>query len=66
MFRAPPSAFSALAAGGVDVASMANNHGMDYGESGLRDSLAAARRHRFPVIGIGLNDTQAYRPFRAR
>jgi poly-gamma-glutamate capsule biosynthesis protein CapA/YwtB (metallophosphatase superfamily) len=64
-FRAPPSAFSALAAGGVDVASMANNHGMDYGEAGLRDSLAAAKRHRFPVIGIGLNDAQAYRPYRA-
>jgi poly-gamma-glutamate capsule biosynthesis protein CapA/YwtB (metallophosphatase superfamily) len=64
VFRAPPSAFSALAAGGVDVVSMANNHGMDYGETGLRDSLAAAKRYRFPVIGIGLNDTQAYRPYR--
>jgi poly-gamma-glutamate synthesis protein (capsule biosynthesis protein) len=64
VFRAPPSAFAALAAGGVDVASMANNHGMDYGEAGLRDSLAAAKQYRFPVIGIGLNDTQAYRPYR--
>jgi poly-gamma-glutamate capsule biosynthesis protein CapA/YwtB (metallophosphatase superfamily) len=65
VFRAPPSAFSALAAGGVDVASMANNHGMDFGEMGLRDSLAAARSARFPVIGIGLDDAQAYRPYRA-
>jgi poly-gamma-glutamate capsule biosynthesis protein CapA/YwtB (metallophosphatase superfamily) len=65
VFRAPPSAFDALAAGGVDVASMANNHGLDYGEVGLRDSLAAARGARFPVIGIGLNDAQAYRPYRA-
>ena len=64
VFRAPPSAFAALAAGGVDAASMANNHGLDYGEVGLRDSLAAAKRYRFPVIGIGLNDDQAYRPFR--
>ena len=64
VFRAPPSAFSALAAGGVDVASMANNHGMDFGEAGLRDSLAAARAQGFPVIGIGLNDAQAYRPYR--
>jgi poly-gamma-glutamate capsule biosynthesis protein CapA/YwtB (metallophosphatase superfamily) len=63
-FRAPPSTFVALRDGGVDVASMANNHGMDFGESGLRDSLAAARRYRFPVIGIGLNAKQAYRPFR--
>jgi poly-gamma-glutamate capsule biosynthesis protein CapA/YwtB (metallophosphatase superfamily) len=64
VFRAPPSAFAALSAGGVDVASMANNHGLDYGEAGLRDSLAAARQYRFPVVGIGLNAEQAYRPFR--
>jgi poly-gamma-glutamate capsule biosynthesis protein CapA/YwtB (metallophosphatase superfamily) len=64
VFRAPPSAFAALRAGGVDVASMANNHGMDFGESGLRDSVAAARRQQFPVIGIGLDAKQAYRPFR--
>ncbi len=65
VFRAPPNALAALAAGGVDVASMANNHGMDYGEAGLRDSLAAAKQYRFPIIGIGLNDSQAYRPYRA-
>ncbi len=65
MFRAPPSAFAALAAGGVDAASMANNHGMDYGEVGLRDSIAAARKARFPVIGIGLDADEAYRPYRA-
>jgi len=63
-FSAPPSAFAALRGGGVDVASMANNHGMDHGTSGLRDSLAAARRYHFPVIGIGLDGKQAYRPFR--
>jgi poly-gamma-glutamate synthesis protein (capsule biosynthesis protein) len=64
VFRTPASAFAALRAGGVDVASMANNHGLDYGEAGLRDSLAAARRYRFPVVGIGLNAKQAYRPYR--
>jgi poly-gamma-glutamate synthesis protein (capsule biosynthesis protein) len=64
VFSAPPSAFAALRGGGVDVASMANNHGMDFGESGLRESLAAAKRYRFPVIGIGLDGRQAYRPFR--
>jgi capsule synthesis protein PGA_cap len=63
-FRAPASAFVALRAGGVDVVSMANNHGMDFGEAGLRDSLSAARQYRFPVIGIGLNATQAYAPYR--
>jgi poly-gamma-glutamate synthesis protein (capsule biosynthesis protein) len=63
-FRTPPTAFAALRGAGVDVASMANNHGLDYGLQGLHDSLAAAKRYRFPVIGIGLDDTQAFRPFR--
>ena len=64
IFRAPPAAFAALRGGGVDVASMANNHGLDYGEAGLRDSLAAAKRYRFPVIGIGLDGKRAYAPYR--
>ncbi|WP_119727926.1 CapA family protein [Thermomonospora amylolytica] len=63
VFRAPPTAFKALRAAGVDVASMANNHGMDYGESGLRDSLAAVKQANFPVVGIGGNAAEAYRPY---
>jgi poly-gamma-glutamate capsule biosynthesis protein CapA/YwtB (metallophosphatase superfamily) len=55
VFRAPPSAFNALARAGVDVVTMANNHGMDYGVPGLRDSLAAATAARFPVVGIGID-----------
>jgi poly-gamma-glutamate capsule biosynthesis protein CapA/YwtB (metallophosphatase superfamily) len=64
VFRTPASAFAALRGGSIDVASMANNHGMDFGEAGLRDSLAAAKRYRFPVIGIGLDGKQAYAPYR--
>ncbi|MCP2362797.1 poly-gamma-glutamate synthesis protein (capsule biosynthesis protein) [Nonomuraea thailandensis] len=63
-FRAPSSALTALKAAGVDVASMANNHGMDYMQTGLADSLAAVKRSRFPVVGIGADAAQAYRPFR--
>jgi hypothetical protein len=64
VFRTPASAFAALRGGSIDVASLANNHGMDFGEAGLRDSLAAAKRYRFPVIGIGLDGKQAYAPYR--
>jgi len=63
-FRAPPSALTALKGAGVDVASMANNHGMDYGISGLRDSLAAAKAARFPVVGIGRDADEAFAPWR--
>lgn len=66
LFRAPPSVFTALRAAGVDVVTMANNHGMDFMETGLRDTLAAARRSRFPVVGIGADAAQAYRPHIAR
>jgi poly-gamma-glutamate capsule biosynthesis protein CapA/YwtB (metallophosphatase superfamily) len=63
VFRAPPSAFGALRAAGVDVVTMANNHGMDYGLIGLRDSLAAAAAARFPLVGIGRDATRAYAPW---
>ncbi|MVZ99308.1 CapA family protein [Actinomadura sp. LD22] len=63
-FRAPPSALTALRRAGVDVASMANNHGMDYMEEGLRDSLAAMKRSGFPIVGIGRNADEAYKAYR--
>ena len=63
-FRAPSSAFSALAAGGVDVVNVANNHGMDFGPTGMRDTLASGKQAGMPVVGAGWNATQAYAPHR--
>ncbi|WP_344236728.1 CapA family protein [Actinocorallia libanotica] len=62
-FRSPATAFDALKGAGVDVASMANNHGMDYGAEGLRDSLAAAKEKGFPVVGVGENADAAFKPY---
>ncbi len=64
-FRAPDSAFTALKAAGIDVVTMANNHGVDFGRIGLADSLAAIKRSGFPVVGIGRNADEAYRPYYA-
>jgi poly-gamma-glutamate capsule biosynthesis protein CapA/YwtB (metallophosphatase superfamily) len=64
-FRAPSTAFTALREAGVDVATMANNHGMDFGQTGLADSLSAAAAAKFPVIGIGRDADQAFRPYLA-
>jgi poly-gamma-glutamate synthesis protein (capsule biosynthesis protein) len=62
-FQAPPEAFDALAAAGVDVATMANNHGMDFGAGGLSDTLAAiAAEPPIKVIGIGSNADEAFAP----
>jgi poly-gamma-glutamate capsule biosynthesis protein CapA/YwtB (metallophosphatase superfamily) len=62
-FQAPPSAFGALAAAGVDVATMANNHGMDFGRVGLSATLAAITADPpLEVIGIGSNADHAFAP----
>ena len=62
-FRAPPTAFTALKAVGVDVVTMANNHGLDYGPVSVPDALAAASARSMPVIGIGESAAQAYAPW---
>jgi poly-gamma-glutamate capsule biosynthesis protein CapA/YwtB (metallophosphatase superfamily) len=62
-FQAPPAALEAYRSAGVDVVSAANNHGMDYGVESLRQTLQAEIDSRFPIIGIGANDTEAYAPF---
>jgi hypothetical protein len=62
-FRAPPAALTALSDAGVDVATMANNHGADYGAAGLTDTLAAIASGGLPVIGIGANSAAAYAPW---
>lgn len=63
-FRTSPAALDVLAAGGVDVVTMANNHGADYGPVGLADTLAAIRRGPIPVVGIGRDRRAAFTPYR--
>ncbi|MDQ2826130.1 MAG: CapA family protein [Actinomycetota bacterium] len=63
-FRSPAASFQALRAAGVDVVNMANNHALDYGPVGMQDTFDAIASSKFPVVGIGHNDAEAYRPFR--
>ncbi len=63
-FSAPPSALGVLARSGVDVASVANNHGADYGAAGLRDTLAAEAGSRVDLVGAGRTPRGALRPYR--
>ncbi|MDQ1651294.1 MAG: hypothetical protein QOI35_494 [Cryptosporangiaceae bacterium] len=62
-FRAPAKALTALKAAGIDVTTMANNHALDYGQSGLADTLAAIRSSGQPVVGIGKDKAAAYAPW---
>jgi poly-gamma-glutamate capsule biosynthesis protein CapA/YwtB (metallophosphatase superfamily) len=69
-FQAPASALAALAAAGVDVASMANNHALDFGTGAVPSTFAAidaASRAspRLDVVGIGRNAREAFRPARS-
>ncbi|MDP9101995.1 MAG: CapA family protein [Actinomycetota bacterium] len=63
VFRAPAKAFDALSAAGVDVVTLANNHGLDYGQVGLSDTLAAGRAAHVAVVGAGRDETAAFAPF---
>ena len=52
-FRTTGKAFTAIRDAGIDLVTMANNHVLDYGQTGLRDTLAAvrsARKHADVVI----------------
>lgn len=65
-FRTPARALDVLAAAGVDVVTVANNHGADLGAAGLRDTLRAARDAPLTVIGVGQDRTQAFAPHLVR
>lgn len=63
-FRAPPGILDALRAGGIDVLSAANNHGLDFGPSGLEETLAAKRALTDgSLIGVGADEHEAYAPY---
>lgn len=59
---APPAILDALAGAGVDVASVANEQGLDLGAEGLYQTLGADEG-RGMVIGVGPDEASAYAPF---
>lgn len=65
-FRTEPAALDLLERSGVDVVSVANNHGADFGLTGVRETIAAAEASNVAVVGIGRNERQAYAPHRVR
>jgi poly-gamma-glutamate synthesis protein (capsule biosynthesis protein) len=62
-FRAPATALDAVKAAGVDVVTIANNHSLDYGQVGLDDTIANARKAGVPAIGAGNNAAEAFTPW---
>lgn len=62
VFGSSPEALEVLASAGVDVASLANNHAVDFGPVGLRDTLAAVRDSPIGIVGIGADIDAAFQP----
>jgi poly-gamma-glutamate synthesis protein (capsule biosynthesis protein) len=61
-FRTPPRFVSGLSSGNFGVVSLANNHTMDFGVVGLRDSILALDAAGVRYAGAGNNATQAHAP----
>jgi poly-gamma-glutamate synthesis protein (capsule biosynthesis protein) len=62
VFRTPPRDAAGLALAGIDVVSLANNHALDYGLEGLRDTIATLDAEGIAHCGAGENDVEARRP----
>ena len=61
-FRAKPELVAALVAGGVDVASLANNHMIDYGPEGLFDTINTLDTHGIVHFGAARTLAEARTP----
>ncbi|MEU8821732.1 CapA family protein [Actinoplanes sp. NPDC048796] len=65
VFRAPTKGAEELSAAGIDAVSLANNHSMDFGRTGLADTIAAVGAVRVGAFGAGRDVDEAFRPWRA-
>ncbi len=61
-FRTPPRFAATLGAGHFGIATLANNHIMDYGAAGLADTIAALDAAGVRHVGAGANAQAAHAP----
>jgi len=62
VFRCDPDALPSMAEAGVDIANLANNHGMDYGMDAMLDGKENLRVVGIMPVGTGANREEAYEP----
>jgi len=63
IFRSPPTSVAkALSNAGLDVVSLANNHSLDYGAIGLRDTINALAAEGIRHVGAGESSRDARAP----
>ncbi|UTD28742.1 CapA family protein [Bradyrhizobium sp. WD16] len=61
-YRMSPENAACLAAAGIDCCVLANNHVLDWGTAGLRDTLATLDRLQIKTAGAGRDMAQARAP----
>jgi poly-gamma-glutamate synthesis protein (capsule biosynthesis protein) len=61
-FKVPPAHSAGLRNAGFDVVTLANNHTLDYGETGLRSTIGTLKEIGLEHCGAGLNLEEAHRP----
>ena len=61
-YRMSPENAACLAAAGIDCCVLANNHMLDWGRAGLRDTLATLKRLRIATAGAGHDHANACAP----
>ncbi|CAD5378446.1 CapA family protein [Pseudomonas sp. OF001] len=61
-YRMTPENFPFLRAAGINCCILANNHVLDWGETGLRDTLETLTAHDMPHTGAGLDRNSAETP----
>jgi poly-gamma-glutamate capsule biosynthesis protein CapA/YwtB (metallophosphatase superfamily) len=60
VFKSSPEALGPMKEAGVDAVNLANNHMLDQGEEGLRDTLRYLDEYGIARAGAGLTDDEAY------
>lgn len=61
-YRMHPRNLRCLTAAGVDCCVLANNHVLDWGESGLVETLQVLRGAGIGTVGAGMNEAEAQAP----
>jgi len=61
-FRCDPHALPSMAAAGVDVANLANNHAMDFGFDAMLDARTNLEAVGIHPVGVGADVAEAYEP----
>jgi poly-gamma-glutamate synthesis protein (capsule biosynthesis protein) len=61
-YRVSPENADCLRSARIDCCTLANNHVLDWGEAGLRETLSTLQRLGIKTAGVGADDVQAAAP----